>query len=134
MTPDATTVGVWVIGAAAVITALLIIGKFIRMAWQAGRRLGHFLDDWFGEPSRDGVPGRPGIPARIGALEESSGQVCERLGDVDRRVRRVEHELHPNSGASLRDAVDRVEREVSKPPSAAIQQTFVTPPPDQAGE
>ncbi|MFF8768482.1 hypothetical protein ACF07Q_28540 [Nocardiopsis dassonvillei] len=133
MTPDATTIGMWVIGAAAVITALLIIGRFIRMAWQAGRRLGHFLDDWFGEPPRDGVPGRPGIPARIGALEETSGQMCERLGAVDSRVQRVEHELHPNSGSSLRDAVDRVEREVSKP-QPAIQQTFVTPPPDPVGE
>jgi hypothetical protein len=31
------------------------------------------------------------------------------------RLAAIEHELHPNSGGSLRDAVDRVEQAVTDP-------------------
>ncbi|MFI8810534.1 MULTISPECIES: hypothetical protein [unclassified Streptomyces] len=58
-------------------------------------RVDEFVDDWNGTQARPGVPGRPGVMARLDGIEE-------RLG-------RVEHELHPNSGGSLRDAVDRVD-------------------------
>lgn len=114
--PDTTTAGIWIISLAAVITALLILARFAGLLWRFVRRVGHFLDDWFGEEARDGQPARPGFPARIGELE--------------RRTAAIEHELHPNSGASLRDAVDRVERAVDRPPPPTVQQTFVTPPSD----
>jgi hypothetical protein len=58
-----------------------------------GRRVDDFMDDWYGEPERPGVPARPGLMERVGGIED-------RLG-------RVEHELHPNDGGSLRDAVDQ---------------------------
>lgn len=48
-------------------------------------------DDWIGEPER------PGVPARAG--------VMERLG-------RVERELQPNGGSSLRDVINRIEAKV----------------------
>lgn len=50
------------------------------------RNIREFLDDWHGEP------GRPGVPERL--------SVMSRLG-------RIEKELHPNGGSSLRDAVDQ---------------------------
>ncbi|MFJ2863669.1 hypothetical protein [Kitasatospora sp. NPDC087314] len=50
-----------------------------------------FTEDWQGTPSRPGVPGRPGVMERLD---------------------RIEHELHPNSGLSLRDAVNRIEEAV----------------------
>lgn len=56
-------------------------------------RAGQFLDDWYGEDSRPGVPARPGVMERLGTLEDG--------------LRSVHHEVTPNSGKSLRDAVDR---------------------------
>jgi hypothetical protein len=59
------------------------------------RALSNFLSDWTGEPARAGVPERLGVMAR---LEEQ-----------DEQMRKVRHELHPNGGTSMRDAVDRVD-------------------------
>ena len=59
------------------------------------RALSNFLSDWTGEPSRPGVPGRAGVMARLEANDE--------------QIKAIRHELHPNSGASLRDSVDRIE-------------------------
>lgn len=59
-----------------------------RWAWPFLRRVGHFLDDWFGEPARPGFVGQPGVMERLA---------------------RVEHEVHTNSGSSMRDAVNRIE-------------------------
>lgn len=101
-TPDATTVGAWLIGAAALITALVVTWRFAAALLAAGRRLGHFLDDWFGESARPGAPARPGIPERLTRVEQ---QVAE----VRQQVDAIVHELHPNAGGSLRDAIDRVD-------------------------
>lgn len=56
--------------------------------WPYGRKLMHFIDDVAGEPAR------PGIPARPGLME---------------RVARIEHEITPNHGGSMNDALRRVE-------------------------
>lgn len=88
---------VWVTIAGGIVVVgggLATIGRFL---WRVLARTTRFLDDWFGHD------GGLGIPARVGAIERRLGQ--------------VEHELRPNSGASLRDAVDRVEQAVSQPPA-----------------
>ncbi|MEU2487015.1 hypothetical protein ABZ593_20705 [Streptomyces sp. NPDC012617] len=79
--------------------ALTVLTGLGALAWRAVRgtvlllrRIEHFIDDWTGEEPRPGVPGRPGV--------------MERLGHFEERLGRVEHELYPNSGESLRDAVD----------------------------
>lgn len=84
------------------LTALVAIGVALRSIVRVVRRLGHFVDDWFGEPARDGRKASPGVMSRLDAIET-------RLGSV-------EHELKPNSGLSLRDAVDRVEVAVTDDP------------------
>lgn len=61
--------------------------------WKVIKRLNHFLDDVMGEEARPGVPARPGLMER---------------------VMRVEHELFPNSGASLRDQTDRIESTITE--------------------
>lgn len=50
-----------------------------------------FREDWRGVPDRPGVPGRPGLPER---------------------VFRIEAEVHPNGGGSMKDAVDAI-REIA---------------------
>ena len=81
---------------AAIIAALLALGSW---AWRTARRMHcritNFLDDWSGEAARPGVHSRPGV--------------MERLADVDSRIERVEQQLVTNGGASMRDAVDRIE-------------------------
>ncbi|MFE7514402.1 hypothetical protein ACFU8I_24710 [Streptomyces sp. NPDC057540] len=75
--------------------ALALLARWSRPLRQAVRRLGEFLDDWFGTPSRPGVPERPGVMQRLCSLEDE--------------VAGIKHEVHPNSGSSMRDAIDRVD-------------------------
>lgn len=82
---------------AAAITAIAaalaaIVQWVLRPAGRFLKGLRTFLEDWNGEPDRPGVPGRPGVMAYI--------------QDLRRRVATIEHEMHPNSGRSLRDRVD----------------------------
>jgi hypothetical protein len=84
----------WVIALAALLTAFTVIWRAVRTVLRWARRINDFFEDWNGQPARPGVPERPGV--------------MPRLADFDKRLKSVEHELHPNSGASLRDAVDRI--------------------------
>ena len=79
------TLAMWVV-------ALVVVWGLIKKVWPLLRKLGDFLDDVAGEPAR------PGVPARAGLME---------------RVQRIEHELFPNSGKSLRDQTDRIEEKVN---------------------
>lgn len=83
---------IWSVAVAGVAAALALLWRMTRGVRRLGLRVEEFVDDWHGVPSRPGVSGRPGVMARLDGFEE--------------RMTRVEHELHPNSGASLRDAVD----------------------------
>ncbi|MFI0827313.1 hypothetical protein ACH4Q7_22975 [Streptomyces roseolus] len=88
-------------GAVSLLAGLLTVSwRAVRAALRLGRKLNHFMDDWAGEEARPGVPARPGVIARLSSLEE--------------RQSRVEHALHPNGGDSLRDAVDLVNRRLSR--------------------
>lgn len=93
-----------VAGAVATVAAAsaVLIGV-VRFVVRMARNLGHLVDDVRGEPARPGVAERPGILVRLQQIETQ-------IAAVEQRVSGVEHELTPNSGLSLRDAVDRVER------------------------
>ncbi|MGW2511259.1 hypothetical protein ACWC0A_17870 [Streptomyces scopuliridis] len=98
---------VWSLAAAAVAAALGLLWRMTRGVRRIVTRVDEFVDDW------NGSPPRPGVAARAG--------VMERLDGIEDRLANVEHELHPNSGASLRDAVDRVD--------VALNGTTPTPSP-----
>jgi hypothetical protein len=93
---------VWSVAIASVAGGMGVVWRVTRGARRILGRLDEFADDWNGLPSRPGVPGHAGVMARLGSIED--------------RLAAVEHELHPNSGKSLRDAVDRIAESVT--PSA----------------
>lgn len=60
------------------------------------RKFEHFFEDWYGEAAREGVPPRPGI---LGRMENQ-----------ERGLEKIRKELVTNGGTSLRDAVNRIDR------------------------
>lgn len=73
--------------------AVALAWGVVRKLWPVVKKLADFLDDVAGEPAR------PGVPARAGLME---------------RVQRIEHELFPNSGKSLRDQTNRMEQKLDR--------------------
>ncbi|MFV2198470.1 hypothetical protein [Nocardiopsis sp. LOL_012] len=94
------TAGVWVGGFAAVVTAITVVTVGVRKVLAMLRRVGHFLDDWAGEPERPGVESRPGVISRLSGIET-------RLG-------KVEHEVQHNDGSSMKDSQKRTEEAVER--------------------
>ncbi|MFE0545228.1 hypothetical protein [Streptomyces sp. NPDC058891] len=84
----------------ALVGVAVAVWRVVRAGLRFFRRVELFMDDWYGEPARPGVPGRPGV--------------MERVSGIDDRLTRVEHELQPNSGQSLRDAVDLANRRLAR--------------------
>jgi hypothetical protein len=89
------TAAVWATAVTAVLALLAGGWRVLRRLRAIARRVDEFIDDWRGTASRPGVEGRPGV--------------MERLDTIEQRVGIVVHEVRPNGGASLRDAVHRVD-------------------------
>lgn len=99
-----------IIAVAAILTATTIIiitaiktSKFIK-------KIVHFFDDFLGEEERPGVPSRPGFSQRMSSIEKQLEQGTEKFSAIEDKLDRIDYELRPNSGLSLRDAVNRIER------------------------
>lgn len=99
----------------AALTALAVAvfgcaGWCARWAWRILRRVGHFLDDYAGEPARDGMPAKPGLMARLGSVEE--------------QLKHVVAETSPNHGRSIRDLVIKTASDVTdiKTEQAAVRE------------
>lgn len=129
LSPDASTVAAWLVGTAALITAIVIIWRASASLARGARKLSHFFDDWFGEASRPGQDARPGFPDRLSGVESSVSCMSDQVATIAARVERVEAQVHPNGGSSMRDAVARIEKRTTQqqPPGAALHQTFVNP-------
>lgn len=91
---------VWAAVASGVVVVTGALVACVRTAWRTARKVGRFLDSWFGHD------GQEPIPQRIAALEQG-------MARLDGRVQRIDAEMRPNGGASMRDAVDRVVRVVA---------------------
>ena len=70
---------------AAALTVGVTVGRPLR---KLSRQNDEFREDWYGESARPGRSAVPGVPERLA---------------------RIEAELQPNHGSSLRDAINRVE-------------------------
>lgn len=90
------TITQYVILTATIITSVTAIIIGINKASQLTKRFVHFLDDYFGEEERPGFQGRPGMQERLRNLEEE--------------VKTISYEMKPNSGSSIKDAINRIER------------------------
>lgn len=93
LTADIATIGGPIAGS--VLLVFFALRKII--PWL--RRVGHFLDDWGGEPARPGVPEKPGVMVRLGTLEQ--------------RTAAIEQQMSPNGGTSIYDKVTRVDNAVA---------------------
>ena len=93
------------------LNVLIVIG--IGLGWKylkpPTKGLNHFLEDWNGEPDRQGVSGRPGVMKRLQDIDASGTKTdtwMEKYGPI---IDKLDHEMHPNGGGSLADAVNRTE-------------------------
>jgi hypothetical protein len=90
----------WVAAVVALIVAICAgIAWVLRWTWRIVRRIIHFLDDYSGQPARDGMPAVPGLMARLTSVEQL--------------VAKVVAETTPNGGGSMRDEVARTARDVA---------------------
>lgn len=92
------------LGLGAIATALTAIVRVVRGAVRTARKIDRVAVDILGEPGHpdEGRERRPGLAERMGGVEKG-------LDALNMRVARIEYELHPDSGKSLRDAVDRID-------------------------
>lgn len=97
---DAGTGLLWLAGMVVALgAAAATISKGVHWMKTTLRRLRNFLDDWNGAPERPGHDRVLGVPERLRMIED--------------RVHRIETQVNPNGGGSLRDTVDRIADAVS---------------------
>jgi len=86
------------------LNVLIIVG--VAVGWKflkpPTKGLNHFLIDWNGEPARTGVEEKPGMMQRMSKAD----QFFDKYGPI---IDKLDHEMHPNGGGSLADAVNRTE-------------------------
>lgn len=71
--------------------------------------------DWSGEPPRTGVSdGVPGVMQRLYSQDRKFEEVMAHLGRQDATLGDIQHEIHFNSGTSIKDAVHRTDKVVTE--------------------
>lgn len=113
----------WLIGIAVVLAALWLVVTTSRKLWDQLwtswlRPLRDFLDDWNGEPARDGFSGRPGVMSRLESLEEqgrTSSHKISALEDTGKqtaiKIDEIQMNVKPNGGESAHDGLMKAHRE-----------------------
>lgn len=136
-----------VMGGIILLAFILIVGG--GFAWKylkpPTKGLNHFLEDWNGEEPRKGVVGRAGVMERLLNIDTSQAITAthqtkadtffEKYGPI---IDKLDHEMHPNSGSSMADAVNRTERALNEhiaacpiPPAQTNITVTTAAPPEQ---
>ena len=93
----------------ALVLLIIAVALFVKFVWPVLKRFADLVDDLLGEDARAGVPARPGLMERMQSVESEQ----KRQGDEQQRqsevLALVKHEVLPNTGTSLNDAVRRTE-------------------------
>lgn len=92
---------------------MVLLVRLSRAVWSGWSRIVETLEDLQGHPERLGPTGQVVEEARPSVRELLTAH-NRRLDEVERGLARVAKEVLPNSGSSLRDAVDRVERRLDE--------------------
>lgn len=71
MTYQPDPVALWSFGGA-VLAFLVGLAEVGRRTLRGVRKVGRFLDDFFGAEARSGVPARPGVMERLGSVESTA--------------------------------------------------------------
>ena len=95
----------------------LIVGSGVLGAmWRKLQGVPQMVEDWRGRPRREDPmtgalidPGRPSMPGRMAGVEQGQAK-------HDELIAQILKELSPNSGTSLRDAINRLEKKVGSAP------------------
>ena len=93
----------------AITAIILFAGKLIKFI----KKIVHFLDDFIGEEERPGQDARPGFSERISKMEECMGSVKQQIETIQKDVTLINKEMHPNSGSSIKDSLNRIETRVN---------------------
>jgi len=93
------------------VTAILLFA--IKIA-KIIKKVVHFLDDFIGEEERPGQDARPGFSERLTNMEECMGSVKDQMEIIQEDVKAINKEMHPNSGSSIKDSLNRIEKRVNE--------------------
>lgn len=81
---------------------VVVSGLAVLLFKRLPREVGQLSRDWYGQPARTGFSAVPGVPERLEKVETTLGELREFVVNID-------HEVHPNSGESMADKVNRNE-------------------------
>lgn len=111
----------------------------IRQATPVVQTIIGVFNDFAGEPARPGHEARPGVIESLAIIKATQIEQGAELASIKEtqnaqgeKLAAVQHELHPNSGLSLRDAVDRLEKASNLKTEPAAQTVNVTVAPATA--
>ncbi|MGO2188174.1 MAG: hypothetical protein ACTH4Y_07995 [Microbacterium gubbeenense] len=100
------------------LVAFFVVGAVIiwvtRKLAPALKKITDMADDFLGEKARPGVPARPGVMERLAMQEKAQDDAARDQSAIADTLEVVRHELFPNSGKSLRDAVDGVRTDITE--------------------
>ena len=96
----------WLFWVCAVILIGGVLWKPGSVIWKRIKDFAQFLDEWAGKPEKRDRAGK--------VTQEAVPGVASRLLDLERYTERIHHEVTPNHGGSIKDAVKRTEEAISE--------------------
>lgn len=91
-----------------------LLRPIVRSARSTDKTLQELRRDWFGVEGRPGFPAVPGVPQRLLEVE----QVLAELRPI---VERIEREMKPNGGSSLRDQIQSMRAKMDASETSRVQ-------------